>query len=253
MTYEFPTFYVNSYPRSGNTWVRKMLVDLLNPRLLDANPIFAKRFRFLDRARFEHADYAAMGASGGYMIKSHLTHSHCRGGLPILYLVRDGRDSLFSYYNYSLKHRGYTETWPSFFERYVVSRDMRTFRERYLAEHMGDWSENCLSYLNKPNVLVVRYEDLLRDTAESLRSILDWLGCRPHVRDEALRAVIDRHELDIERKRQRDHRPRGSAGVWQRTFTVDQTREFEARHKTVLSMLGYEVQSKARTAGSVGY
>jgi hypothetical protein len=252
MTHEFLSFYVNSFPRSGNTWVRKMLVDLLNPRLHDANPIFSTWFRIVHRARFEPVDYPEVLSAGGYVIKTHLTRPHCRREMPIVYLVRDGRDSLFSYYNYSVKHRGYSESWPSFFERYVVSRDMRTFRERYLAEHMGDWSANCLSYLNEPNVMLIRYEDLLQDTPGNLQAILEWIECRPKIPEEVLCAVVDKHALEIDKKRRRDDRPRGSVGVWKQVYTPAQLREFEARHASVMSLLGYEIESRVGAARSAG-
>ena len=35
-------FYVNSFPRSGNTLIRLILMELLGAKELDANPIFSK-------------------------------------------------------------------------------------------------------------------------------------------------------------------------------------------------------------------
>ena len=114
-TATFSSFYVASYPRSGNTWLRQVLHQLLGPRVVDANPVFVALNQGGTVAAFKDIDYSALVGEGGNMIKTHGRFGFCQPGLPVVHLVRDARDCLYSYYHFNRDHRGLNEPWSRFF------------------------------------------------------------------------------------------------------------------------------------------
>src|SRR5574337_435667 len=155
--YDDDTFLV-SYPKSGNTWVRFLLANLLYPnetvgfaninRLLPAPGVSSKRFlKSLPRPR---------------ILKSHEPFDvRFR---KVIYLVRDPRDVAVSEYFFSLK------------KRYIgqdVSLDQ--FAKRFIAGETasyGSWWEHAASWIGarngNPRFLLVRYEDLLSDSMREM-------------------------------------------------------------------------------------
>ena len=230
------TFYVNSFPRSGNTWVRGLLRDLLDPVPVDANPIFSRLFGVIPWCRFP-AIRVRTDRCRWTMIKSHGRYETTIAGIPIIYLVRDGRDSLLSYYHFNVAHRGYSEDFTSYFDRHVCRDEMNSRRERVLRQFMGDWSENSLSYADRPNVLLIRYEDLIRDPAAGVTEMLGFVGAT--VRADLIEQSIENGRQKLTDKNRRHDRARGVSGTWRERLTAEQQKQFVSRHRTALETYGY--------------
>lgn len=259
-------FYVNSFPRSGNTWTRSMLTDLLDLTNIDANPVFhrphygkysvektldnyVQRFSgkpkwkrwllhiFINRDKYRLP--LSVKRFQRCVIKSHEKFDKLvLKNLPIIYLVRDGRDSLLSYYYQFVKNSGYTESFDSFLRRYLKGEPIN-YRETYLCNAMGDWGENIESYLNKPNTLFVRYEDLKADTFSKLKDILEFLKSGHRISHTLIDEVISHHEKKLLTREPYPHSARGYVGGWRRAFTEKQARMFWDRHGDLLLTLGY--------------
>ncbi len=142
--------FVVSYPKSGNTWVRFLIAHLVaEGRPVDFSSVQeivpgidwlpANKLRSLARPR---------------ILKSHEYFDPRYGKL--LYLVRDPRDVVVSYYHHDIRRRLIPEGYPM--EQYV---------ERFLDGRLdpyGSWHEHVGSWLgareSDPGFLLVRYEDL---------------------------------------------------------------------------------------------
>lgn len=232
------SFYVNSYPRSGNTWFRYMLLDIFcDLKVTHQNPIFYRSLGF-KRARFLPINFREVIDDGSYMIKSHGRYETCHEDIPVIYLVRDGRDCLYSYWHFNLDHRGYNEPWEQFFERFIVCRKMKNFRERYLDRFMGNWSENVLSYLERDNVLVLRYEDLRNATLEKIKEALYFIGVQK-IEDDQIKITVLKYREQLKNKEKKHDRPRGGLYGWKNTYSQEQNRLFWSIHKVALSKLQY--------------
>src|ERR1700721_535136 len=162
------TFLV-SYPKSGNTWVRFLLANLMYPnetvgfaninRLLPAPGVLSKRFlRSLPRPR---------------VMKSHETFDvRFR---KVIYLVRDPRDVAVSEYHFDLKKR-YIEpdvTLEQFVRRFIAGQ---TSSYASWWEHPASWTA---PRHGNPAFLLVRYEDLLADPIGETGKIAEFRGVPP--------------------------------------------------------------------------
>ncbi len=244
--YPDDTFLV-SYPKSGNTWVRFLLANLLHPeetvgfnninRLLPAPGVSSKRFlRNLPRPR---------------ILKSHEPFD-VRFRM-VIYLVRDPRDVAVSEYHFDLK------------KRYIdPTLSLEDFVHRFIAGQTagyGSWWEHAAGWIaarhGNPAFLLVRYEDLLTDSIAETARIAEFLGI--HAGDERLKAAVERSSADRMRnleKQQADHwtgtrntRPdipfvrAAASGGWKQALPVRSVEEIEVAWTPLLNFLGYELLS----------
>lgn len=231
-------FYVNSFPRSGNTWVRSMLDIILKPNLIDVNPIFYNLFNIVCFSKIPKIS-TYDNISKMTMIKSHGKYKTTIENIPIIYLVRDGRDAIISYYHFNVDHRGYTETFDKYFHRHVVTDKMNSYRERKLRKFMGDWSENALSHLNKKNVLIVSYEELRREPVPYFEKMLEFIGADVDLK--RIENALNLGQQKLIEKNTRHNRLRGASGNWIEKLTIEQQNQFVNRHRRALEEFGYSI------------
>jgi hypothetical protein len=238
---DFNSFFVNSYPRSGNTWIRLLIKNVLDAHALDLNPVFSTRYRIFNTARYQKIK---PGMEKGYIFKSHLMfHKSPQDLKPFkgVYLLRDGRDSLLSYFFYNVKHKGYLESWDQFFERYFLKRKPLNYREKVLLKLMGGWGDNVQSYNKHDNVILCRYEDLLANPGDNIEKIMKFLDIDfRHLKEKTASQIIASGE-NLNQKAQRDkqERKRGSAGTWRDFYSAEQNNEFIKRYGDTLTEFGY--------------
>lgn len=96
----------------------------------------------------------------------------------LVYLVRDGRSTLCSYYHMQTELGNFQGS----FEAFLWSTQ----------SHYGSpWSEHVLSYVDNPAVYLLQYEDLHKRPLETLRHLAAWLWPEgPSVSDDVVRAAL---------------------------------------------------------------
>ncbi len=181
------TFLV-SYPKSGNTWMRFLIANLLqqNPPigLLEADCLIpsvdGKSKKFFDDMKSPR------------VIKSHF--SFIPAYKRVIYVVRDPRDVVMSQYHYQIK-RGVLEAGAS----------LDGFVGRFLKGEVcpyGSWGDNVGSWTatrrDDPNFLLLRYEDMLADVTSGAAKISDFLGCGQDANRIAV--AVERSSLENMRK-----------------------------------------------------
>jgi len=158
--------YITSYPKSGNTWVRFLVANMvwragdtdfgnINLRVPD---IYSAPDRVM--TRFPRPRY----------FKS---HEYFDPRYPTtLYIVRDPRSICTSYYHYRL-HRQWLDPTTNLYD--FTQQWVRGQIDSY-----GNWSDNVLSWIrmrrDDPRFCLIRYEDLKNQQAASLRRIAAFLG-----------------------------------------------------------------------------
>ena len=236
--------FVVSYPKSGNSWVRFLIAHLVaEGRPVDFSSVqeivpgidrlSANKLRSLTRPR---------------LLKSHEYFDPRYAKL--VYLVRDPRDVVVSYYHHHLRSRLISDGYPM--EQYVA---------RFLAGRLdpyGSWHEHVGSWLGArqrdPGFLLMRYEDLSAAPQRELRRIAAFLGL--DASDAALELACERSSFEAMRKLERFQaetagtlspdrvqRPfvrSGTVGGWRRELPPALAARITARWGTTMAALGYD-------------
>jgi len=161
--------FLTSYPRSGNTWARFLIANLLYPQE-------ATTFRNIESRVAEiyfNPDHRLRRLRRPRVLKSHEAFDP---NYPrVIYVVRDPRDVAVSLYHHAMKWRNISENYPleEFVPRFVAAEFERP---------SGSWGDNAGSWLamrqGSSTFLLLRYEDMLAEPSAELRTIVTFLKSR---------------------------------------------------------------------------
>lgn len=155
------TFFV-SYPRSGSSWLRRLVGIALHPESPEEirrniNEVIPDMYAVGPRL----AQY-----SRPRMIKSHEPYQPLYP--KVVYLYRDARDVALSYYNFYQTIKGYEGALEDFLTLFLNGK-----------VDFGRWDYHIRSWLPREpsdSLLAVAYEELCRDTSTTVASVLAFLG-----------------------------------------------------------------------------
>ena len=168
--------FLASYPRSGNTWLRFILYELITGESGD----FKRVDQFIPYVGRHHRAPDVL-PGGGRLLK---THEHYRNEYKkAIYLLRDPRDVLVSNYFF-------------FTNPTAPGTSIREFTLRFLdgkINAFGRWERHLQSWLESPlqrakGITVIRYEDLIRRPNDAIVRLLEFLGRQTSL-DEVRRAL----------------------------------------------------------------
>lgn len=189
-----------SYPRSGSTWFSFMLAHLL----LKADPSFDRAHRAV--AELPDLKRALpLLPNRGRMLRSH--EQWRREYDRAVYLIRDPRDVLLSYFRYRQWLREFSGSLDDFALLFA----------RGAIDSFGRWDDHVESWLRAPRerVLVLQFEKLVADPGSQLERAAAFLEV-PFSSDDIARAVDDNNLAKMRAKEERateDHFRRSDQGV----------------------------------------
>ena len=181
---------------------------------------------------------------------------------PTVYIVRDGRDVLVSLYFHQVRMLGTTrnprrrheleEIFTRLFGPGYDLQDSRANLARYIEFEMTErdtlsgwnWAEHVRHWTGRDNVAVVRYEDLLVDTAAELQRAMSELSA-PRLDPRLADLAAQRYEFGLASGRDDGTEDRSSflrkgvAGDWRSHFTREAAEIFDAHAGDVLRELEY--------------
>jgi hypothetical protein len=254
--------FLVSFPKSGNTWARFLLGNLISPdkpatfsniRGLVPDPLGTptKVFDRMQRPR---------------IIKSHecFDPRYPR----VIYMVRDPRDVVVSQYHYHRKIREIADDMP-----------IEAFVSQFLAGKTwpcGSWGQHVVTWLGTSEgdsrFLLLRYEDMLVDTSRELRKIVEFIGLQTSEKQIALAVErstagrmreVEQAESEgcdrmIGRESRKDImfvRAAGSGG-WRKDLPMPMVQRIEAAWGRMMRHLGYglvtQAVSEERDYASIG-
>jgi hypothetical protein len=238
------TFLV-SYPKAGNTWVRLLLANLIQPEeavsLTGADRLIpsvdGRSRRYFEQMRRPR------------LIKSHFPF--CETYKRVIYVVRDPRDTAISQYHFQIKRRLLKEGFPmDEFITSFIAGDVCPYGS--WGEHVGSWTG---ARAGDPNFIVVRYEDLLRQTYRELNRIASLLQIK--ATPELLKTAVERSTASQMRKMEeqesrswastRDTRQdipfirAATDGQWQSVLSPSSVQRIEAAWGHLILIFGYKV------------
>lgn len=271
--------WIASYPKSGNTWVRVFLHNLVRelrgePGAQDINMLHAWTGRESLQERFTQrlgkpaqeaslAEIAAVRplaqadivarADQPVLLKTHNAVANVEGHptinlgvtLAAIYLVRNPLDVAVSYAHHS------GQTVDHVIEFMARPLSMGDGSERHVYEFMGSWSFHVASWLaviDRP-VLILRYEDLLGAPQRSFARLARFLRLEPSAAqlgaaiENSCFAALARQEAE----RGFNERPKtaetffrkGEAGQWKQALTKSQVADVVAVQGPMMMRFGY--------------
>jgi len=176
--------FLFSYPRSGNTWLRHILQHLTFESVPTEYEELEDLLPTIDTLEFQSR--MAKMPDGPRFFKSHLPYSPYFLDGKVIYIVRDGRDVMLSYFDYQRKLHGYKGNLESFSKKFMNGW------LRY-----GTWKSNVstwVAHTNHPNMLLVRFEDLRSDPFSTMRGIAEFSGLTCD--ETQLRSAIEASSVD---------------------------------------------------------
>jgi Sulfotransferase domain len=251
--------FLVSYPRSGNTWTRFLLGNLLYP---DTPVTFSNIESRIPEIYFNR-DRALRALPRPRMLKS---HESFQPHYPhVIYVVRDPRDVAISFYHHNVKARNIPDDYPmtSFVPRFVAGE----FDQKF-----GSWRDNVLSWISlrgeNPSFMMLRYEEMKRDTAGALLQVVAFLEhCSFRKIDSSPEALQRATELSspermraLEReeaaswvltKSTRSDKPfvrTAKAGGWKSQLARESVEAIESAWGDLMRNLGYELSSGSKAA-----
>jgi Sulfotransferase domain len=160
--------FVVSYPRSGNTWTRFLIANLVYP---ERNVGFTNIEKLIPDTSSQ-SNRALKSTPRPRIIKSHEYFDHRYR--KVIYIVRDPRDVALSYYDFQRKYMQIDDAYP--LEQYVED----FVQGRLISIGWGTWAENVSSWIytrgKSTNFLLLRYEDMMKDTTRELTRIAQFFG-----------------------------------------------------------------------------
>jgi len=250
-----PIFFVNSFPKSGTHLLLQAVrgFSQLGPVMYSGLPATTMFDAFSGERLSEEAVAAQLSrlsdgdiGYGHVFAEPRLVDSLCRPGMISYFIYRDPRDVVVSHVHYV------TEIWTSHVHHDYYANKLQNFDERLRASILGrpelteidfpgirERFEPYLRWLDRSEVLALRFEDFVRYKEETLEKILAHAASRgfnpriDHERAlEIMAQAIDPEQSPTFRS--------GKVGGWREHFTDEHTALFKKVTGDLLVRLGYE-------------
>jgi len=227
-----------SYPRSGSTWLRFVLFESIAGQASG----FGNVNESIPDVK-EHKTGLPLMPNGGRLIKTHeVFHPEYR---KAVYLVRDPRDVALSEYAYQTALG-------------LVNEPLDDYLPKFLTKGVNpfaSWSAHVNSWLTSPltpeQLLVVKFEDLRRDTITGVSEIISFFGLTPN--EAQIRQAVANNSVERMKAKEKESPQRaskkgqfirsGSVGGWRANMTEAQVSIVRKHAGSLLERLGYPLEA----------
>jgi hypothetical protein len=239
--------FLASYPRSGNTWLRFVLSELLTGTSIDFDNVDS----FIPEMKW-HRGAMPILPGPGRLIK---THEHYRKEYKqAIYIVRDARDVALSAYART-RQIG------------IADQDFDVYLRAFLKGRVnpyGAWDRHLRSWLDGPltkegKLLVIKFEDLRRDPETALSRMVEFVGVP--MDSEKIRTALANNSVDQMRMKEQKSSKlfksttedgrfvrKGAVQGWRTLLTPAQLQMFQQYAGRELSRMGYPSASEVELA-----
>ncbi|WP_150464420.1 sulfotransferase domain-containing protein [Francisella sp. XLW-1] len=244
--------YVIGFPKSGNTWLSRLMADITNSNIYVESD-----------NDFINSSENSSGKTGDFIIhKIHVANDLCKVlESKKIYILRDPRAVFVSafFHNFrSLQERNINKSFlmrllfnfeianvNKAWNKTVLAR-INDFKNRSGAMKVGNWSNHVEFWSNQKDICIVRYEDLLENTQVVMERILQELGI--NYSKNKLESVIERQSFKIKKEEFMQKNDRQNASFlrsgekedWKKYLSQKQIKTIEKVHYKMMDAFSYE-------------
>jgi hypothetical protein len=169
-----------------------------------------------------------------------------------LYLVRDPRATLVSYYHmYSTIFNDTSTTLADFVDEYLRNGNIQRYEPQ-----IDRWDRQVLRWVHRAarddRVMIVKFEDMVKNKPETLKKVLAFTGIA--CSDELFKLVLERSSFEAMRKTEEEFGEenypgdmgkrgrfmrQGKTAGWKEELPPDTVREIEREFAAAMKVVGY--------------
>lgn len=238
--------FLTSYPRSGNTWTRFLVGNLVYQN----EPVTFLTVERLVPDMYKSSDRVLRNLPRPRILKSHECFDPRYK--KVIYIVRDPRDVAVSNYHWELKLRSVRDGFP-------IEDFVPRWMEPQFWPRIGSWGDHVTSWLStrqgNEGFLLLRYEDLKQNPQRALAQAAEFLGIEPSM--ERLNRAVELSSAENMRKLEkqesaqwvattltRQDKPfvrNATSGGWKAVLPEQTVAYIEKRWGHLMRNLGYEL------------
>ncbi|KAL9989308.1 hypothetical protein ACROYT_G003843 [Oculina patagonica] len=248
--------FIASYPRSGSTWTQEIVWQIIHDgKICDGR--LDKRVPYLEAIVMpfkcypysvndvESIEKTFTSFPAPRVFKTHLTYEMVPKGRDeetkprYIYPMRNPKDAFVSYFDHhrNMPHFKEIPTWDEAFERFMKGETVG-----------GVWFDHVLSWWkhkDDPNILFLKYEDRIKDPADTVEKIAKFIG--KELSQETRDLIV--HQTSIDSMKSSEHTNhhwfegenfirKGKVGGWKEYFTEEQNQLFDKVFKEKMKGTG---------------
>jgi hypothetical protein len=245
--------FLVSYPRSGNTWTRFLIGNLVHRD----EPVTFTNVESRIPEIYLFPDRVLRRLPRPRILKSHECFDPRYK--KIIYIVRDPRDVAISYYHYALKKRWIAPNYSveQFIPRFIAAEfDVRNMWAASWSDHVRSW----VSMRNgSDGFLLLRYEDMIENPEHELSRVASFLNFEA-TPERLARAVqlssadqmrrlekkgADQWQLTKNTRKDKPFVRTASSGDWRTSLNSDAVAEIERAWGRAMETFGYTLSQDA--------
>ncbi|GAA0604077.1 hypothetical protein GCM10009001_21530 [Virgibacillus siamensis] len=231
-----------AYPKSGNNFLLFLVAMLLYQTKMD----WSTKGKMVQNVSSEPIE----NLPSPHLVWSH--NSYDPNYPKVIYLVRDPRDIVISYYHHFQRYHGKMRNFDKFFHAFMGG-----------SIGPGMWDRNIASWLDnrekiKNGFLLIKYEDLLENTAKEAHRIANFLNVDRT--EKEINEAVDWASFDNMKaleKKQNTHVSgnspladpniafvrEGQANKWKSVLSQEQQQQINQKFHKTLTRLGYDIST----------
>lgn len=228
-----------AYPKSGSTWARFVLFEVLTGKPAG----FRKTNAMMPGIIGSQSKALRLLPGGGRLIATHEDYQKEYG--KAIYVTRDPRDIVLAEYAFYTVLDYYHDTLDRFIDSFLFTKNCSVYGYGPWHRHVSTWLDSPIGGTDK--LLVMRFEDLRKDPVSGYAKMVEFLGFEADL--EKIRRAVENNTVQKMREKE-DKEPvrssirgrfvrQGAVRGWLSKLTLEQVHRIEKHCGEAMKRMGY--------------